>query len=331
MKNMKGLTIFAILLLICLTAGCGTKGAGTSSVAKSKYPEKAIEVVVPFAPGGGSALTAQIFSRIMTEEKIIPVNMNLTYKPGGSSAVGMGYTAGQRENPYTLMLFTPTIVTTPLMGDVKVSINDFQVICVFGYEVSMLCANPKGKFKTFDDVIKYAKENPGKLTISGAGTGGAQHMYATKLAKIAGFEYTFVPYSGSSEASTALLGNHVDLAVIHLNEGTNYLEAGQVIPLGIGSEKRVATFPNIPTFIEQGYNFSYQMARGVVAPAGIPDDAKKALAEAFKKLCEHPRWDSDFVKKFNFISDPKYLDDARDFMLQQRDSYAEILKLAGVI
>ena len=162
---MKKAVIFVLTLVMLLSVF-----SGFASAAEKAYPERDIELVVPFAAGGGSALTGQTIAQIMTEEKIIPVNMNLSYKPGGSMSVGMAYTAAKRGDPYCLMLFTPMLVTTPLISDTGISVDDLSVICVFGYEVSVLMTNPDSPFQTFDDVVAYAKEHPGELTVGNADT-----------------------------------------------------------------------------------------------------------------------------------------------------------------
>lgn len=315
--------LLAVLILANFLVGCSK---GQSEAKKPAYPTKDIEVVVPFAAGGGSSLTAQIFAQIIDEEDYLPVRMNLNYKPGGSCAVGMSYVAAKKGDPYTILLTMPNQLTTPMMGGVELSQADFTPIAIFGYQVQILAAKPDSKFKTLEDVIKYAKENPGKLTVGVATVAGSQHMVAESFAKKAGIKITSVPHAGSSEAVASLLGGHTDISVIMLNEAISLLEAKQINGLAIGSKERVAgVAAAVPTFIEQGIDFSFGVARGIVAPAGIPEEARQALGVAFKKVAESPRWKTEFVDKFAFTADPKYLDDAKAFYEKEEAIYREIL------
>ena len=320
---MKKYLVLAVVIVMILMAGYGSSSA-------SAYPTKDIEVVIPFAPGGGSALTGMIFSQIMTEEKIVPVGMNLTYRPGGSAAVGMAYTAARRGDPYYLMLFTPSIVATPLHGGVGVSIDDFEVICVFGNEMTVLLTYP-GRFDTLAEAEAWGKEHPGELLIGGAASGSSSHAHAIGIADAIGVDHTYVPFSGGGEVMAALMGKQIDLAVMQLNEVASHIEAGLLKPLGVGSAERLELLPDVPSYMEQGYNFTFQMPRGVAAPAGIPEEAKQFLADAFRKLVTSERWKTEFVDKFNFLHQPLFLEDARDFMLSQREMYITVFKLAGVI
>ena len=219
MKKRTIAILLALSLCLILVAGCSGTSASSAAPAassaapaassaeaqpqpeppKSNYPERDIELVITASPGGGASLIGQMVSQIMMEEKILPKNLNLVYKPGGSSAVAMAYMAAKRGDPYYLMITTPQIITTPLMNDIGVSMDDLEMLCVFGSDAMVLMARPDGPFQTFDDVVKYAKEHPGELSIGFAGIGGGTHMYAQKLATTAGFEFNAVPFNGTSE------------------------------------------------------------------------------------------------------------------------------------
>ena len=319
----------AILLTVLL---CFSFISGCSSEKKEKapaYPTKPIEVVVPFTAGGGSSITAQIFAQIINEEKYLPVSMNIVNKPGGNMAVGMSYTAAKRGDPYYIMLFTPSYLITPLQEGVGVNKDDFTPIVVFGSQLSLLCAHPDSQFKSMKEVVEYAKANPGKLTIAGSGT--THEMYAALVAKEAGFQHTYVPFSGTADAAAAVLGKHVDLGIVNIAESVDFIEAKQLIGVGIASKERVSVLPDVPTYVEQGINFTFGMARGVVAPADIPEEARQILGATFKKLCESERWKTEYLEKYDFTPDPMYLDDAKKYLDETEAVYKETLKQLGLI
>ncbi len=320
MKKVCNLLVILLVLSI-LTAG--------SSLSEAAYPDRDIELVVPFSAGGGSHITGQIIAQIMTEEKYVPVNMPVVCKPGGLMAVGMTYMATKRGNPYYLMLFTPSLLLTPMEKGIAVNKDDFTPIVVFGDQLTLLCSNPDSQFKTMNDVVEYAKENPGKLTV--AISGNLFKMWVGLLNKELNIKLNPVPFSGTADTITAVLGGHVNLGLINLAEGRDFIETKKLIGLAITSKKRLATIPNVPTFIEQGIKSRFDFVRGVVAPKDIPDDARLFLGAAFKKLCESERWQKDYITKTQFLHDPVYLDDAKE-MLDQLDAiYRPVMKEIGII
>jgi len=321
MKRVYNLLVILLVLPI-LTVGHW-------SLSEAAYPDRDIELVVPFSAGGGSHITGQIIAQIMTEEKIIPVNMPVVCKPGGAMAVGMAYTAAKKGNPHYIMLLTNSFLITPMKGGVSVNKDDFTPIVLFGSQLSLLCSNPDGQFKTLGDAVKYAKENPGKLTI--AVSGNTHQMWASMLSDSLGIELTAVPFSGTAPCISALLGKHVDLAIVNLTEGRDFIETKKLLGLGITSKKRVDAVPDIPTFAEQGIKGNYDLFRGMVAPASIPEDARQFLGAAFKKLCESERWQKEYVDKTGFLSDPIYLDDADRYLNETEALYGPILKKLGIV
>ena len=331
--------VLSLIMVIGLLAGCGTPAPAPEAAAPEAaapeapaapevvvtYPEKDIEVVCPFSAGGGTATTAVLFSDILMKNKISPVNLNVVYKPGGSCAVAMAYTAAKRSDPYYLMLVTPAFLTTPLSGDIGVDLNDFEPICLFGIDSNMLVVPADSPFQDFNDVIEYVKGG-GSVTCGGAAAGGANHTFAQLVFSTAGIDYTYVPYSGGAEGVTAVLGGHIDMTVSKPTECGSFIEAGDLRILGVANKERLSIYPDGKTFVEQGVDVVEGMFRGVVAPADIPEEAKEVLIGYFKQLVESPEWNEQFVEKYQFTSDPLYGDDAREYLENTQLRYIDLLK-----
>lgn len=295
----------------------------------TKYPEKDIEVVCPFSAGGGTALTAVTFSDIIMQKGIAPVNLNVVYKPGGSCAVAMAYTAAKRGDPYYLLLVTPAFVTTPLSGDIGVDLHDFTPICIFGIDSNMLVVPADSPFQDFTDVIEFVK-NGGSVTCGGAAAGGANHTFAQLVFSTAGIDYTYVPYSGGADGVTACLGGHIDMTVSKPTECGSFIESGQMRVLGVANKERLAIYPEGKTFVEQGVDVVEGMFRGVVAPGDIPEAEKQILIEYFRQMVESEEWKEQFVDKYLFTADPLYGDDAKEYLENTQLRYIELLKQLGM-
>ena len=347
--------VMAVLMIVGMLAGCGSSSqpaptkapaqepapAAAESTEKTeapeeaaepvaeepatKFPEKDIEVVCPFSAGGGTALTAVTFSDIIMQKGIAPVNLNVVYKPGGSCAVAMAYTAAKRGDPYYLLLVTPAFVTTPLSGDIGVDLHDFTPICIFGIDSNMLVVPADSPFQDFTDVIEFVK-NGGSVTCGGAAAGGANHTFAQLVFSTAGIDYTYVPYSGGADGVTACLGGHIDMTVSKPTECGSSIESGQLRVLGVANKERLAIYPDGKTFVEQGVDVVEGMFRGVVAPGDIPEEERQILIEYFRQLVATDEWKEQFVDKYLFTADPLFGDEAKEYLENTQLRFIDLLK-----
>lgn len=324
--------LLVLLLTVGMVVGCSSnQSASNSTGKKAEYPIKSIEVVVPFSAGGGSDLTARTFSQIITEEKLLPVNLTVVNKPGGSAAIGMSYTAAKRGDPYYLMLITPSFLTTPLQGGVGVSYKDFTPIALLGFDEWFIVAKQGGKYETIKELIETAKQNPGTVTIGGASAGSGEHILAARIADTAGVEFNYVPFAGGSDLATAILGGHIDCGILNISEAADFVEAGQLVALVTPGADRFEKFPEVPTLVESGVDVVFAMPRGVVAPGDIPPETIEILGETFKQLSESERWKTEYVDKFLFSLDYKGPEETAKYFEETTAMYEEYLVKLGII
>jgi putative tricarboxylic transport membrane protein len=285
MKTLSKLSVFLLVVLFVAVGAGNALGAG--------YPEKPITLIVHASAGGGSDIFARTLAASVEKDKLLPHPIIVENKPGGSGGIAFAYVAGKKKDPYYLVTAVSSFMTTPLMGLTPVGLKDFTPIANFAFDEFVLMVNPKSKYKSVKDIIAYAKANPKQITVGGVQLGSADSICAYLFEKAAGVQFNYIVFNGGGEVNAALLGGHIDMAVSNPGEALELFKAGKVKLLGVYSDKRLSGAPDVPTMKEQGVDVTYVQNRGLVAPAGIPADAKKVLEVAFAKYMK-----SDIFKKY---------------------------------
>ncbi|HEX6006035.1 MAG TPA: tripartite tricarboxylate transporter substrate binding protein [Burkholderiales bacterium] len=289
------------------------------AVAAASFPERPIELIVPFAPGGGSGITAELMKKIITDHKLSAQPVSLTYKPGASGQVGWTHLATRkREGGYVIATATASFNTGFVFGkQVQIKPADFTPIALMLTDTALLVTQPNSKFKTMKDVIEAAKQKPDSVRISGTGATGGEAIGTALINDALKIRLNYIPFNSGGEAAAALLGGHVELTISNPNELVPHIEAKKMVPLAVMSRQRLSIMKDVPTMMELGYNVVYDQGRGVVAPAGIPEDHKKALVEMMRKITQTKEW-AEYAQKnamsVTFLDSAqyaKYLDEER--------------------
>jgi len=252
------------------------------------YPTKPINILVGFAPGG----TMDISTRVLASkaEKFLGQPFLISNNGGGGGSVALGIVAKERPDGYYLAGCTSTgLIRIPQFRPVPYKLEDFVPIMHFGAPQTGVVVKADSPFRTFKDLVDYAKKNTGKVTYSSTGVGSPMHLAMEYVAKQEGIQWTHVPYPGSTPALTALMGGHVT-AQSGSTEWIPQIRAGEVRLLGTHGEKRMKIFPDVPTFRELGYDFINETVFMVAAPKGTPSPIVKKLGEAFHKAMDDPEF-----------------------------------------
>jgi putative tricarboxylic transport membrane protein len=318
---MNTLSTWSVVFLVSLSAAIGAEnatGAGT-------FPEKPINLIVPYGVGGGSDLFARTLAAGVEKERLLPKPLIVENKPGGSGAIGFAYVASKKKDPYFLLTAVTSFITTPLMGKSPVNFRDFTPINNFVFDEYMLVVASNAKYKTIKDVTADAKANPKKITIGGSAVGGADSLCTYLLEKETGIQLNYIVFNSGGEVNAALLGGHINLMVANPGEALELYKGGKVRILGVYAEKRLAGAPDVPTLKEQGINAVYVQNRGLCAPADIPADASRVLEEAFLRYTK-----TDSYKKYcreNMLTEA-WMDGQTfgKFLAEWNGRYAVILK-----
>lgn len=277
MKSLRLVSTLVVIALLTLTvAGCNQ--------ATTKFPEKPITLVVHASAGGGSDIFARTLAASNDKDKLLPQPIVVENRAGGSGAVAFAYVAGKKADPYFLLTAVTSFITTPMQNPGQPSYKDFTAIANFAFDEYLFMVKGDSKYKSMKDLIDDAKSKPAKTIRAGVTQlGSADSVCVYLIEKVGGIKFNQIVFNSGGEVNTALLGGNVDIAVTNPGEALELAKAGKVRNLGVFAEKRLAGAPDVPTMKEQGLDAVYVQNRGLVAPGGIPEDARKVLEDAMKK------------------------------------------------
>lgn len=273
-----------------------SKGAPAKEAAGKGYPSKPIELLNASSAGSPADVMARELGK--NAEKFLGQPIVVTTKTGGSGGVQFAAMKAAPADGYTIGATTAAItgvLNTDLKG--QFSLDDFQFI-IRTQQDPFILITKTGRFKDVKEMIQYAKDNPGKLTIGGNGTASGQHLTALLFAKLAGFTFKWVPYDGGSQSVTAGLGGHVDAVSTAPASIYSFVEAGQATPLVHTGATRLPALKDTPTFKELGYGVTLTQWRGIFAKKGISKEVLDTLHTDFKKAMDEPGW-LEYMKNTN--------------------------------
>lgn len=265
--------------------------AGGAGVALAEYPERPIEMVVAYGAGGGTDIAARTLVPYLEKYLGGDAHITVVNKPGAGGEIGFTELSQAKPDGYTIgFINTPNLVTIPIQREARYSVDSFSPIANMIYDPGAFVAAADGEYKTLDELVAYAKDHPGELTYGTTGIGGDDHLAMLNFERIAGVKLTHVPFPGSAEVRSAILGGHIQLASINISEVIDDVEEGTLVALGQMADKPWEQAPDVPTFKDQGFDIIMGSARGLAAPAGVPDDLLAKLQEASQKALEDPEF-----------------------------------------
>jgi tripartite-type tricarboxylate transporter receptor subunit TctC len=266
----------------------GLAACGAAAFAQGTFPGKAIRVIVPFTPGGGSDAAARFFGEKLSDALGQPVLVE--NKPGGNSgSIGTALVKAAPADGYTILLGStaPLVTNVVMVKDLPYdATKDFKPVAGLTKNTTAIVVPASSPHKTLADLVAASKKD-GKLN---AGTASAGfHLAANWFASLAGFKYTHVPYKGLNQALTDLAGNNLDWAIVDLAGATPLLQGNRIRALAVTDDARHPFFPNVPTVKESGYSdYVYNTWTSFHVRADTPDDVTRKLAEATMKILKSP-------------------------------------------
>ncbi|PKN62805.1 MAG: hypothetical protein CVU57_22710 [Deltaproteobacteria bacterium HGW-Deltaproteobacteria-15] len=294
--------------------------------AAAEYPERNMNMYCCFAPGG--TVDSGIRALCNGAEKVLGQNIVIANKDGGTGTVGLAALAGEKPDGYTLAATSSAaIMRVPLTRKMTYKpLASFTNIYAFAGAASGLLVRPDSPFKTFKDLLEYARKNPGKVTYSTLGAGSVPHILMQVIAMREKIDWVHVPYKGTSPAETAALGGHVDA----VSAGdVNKALSGQMRALLMHTRERFDRLPDVQTTMElyQVYNDSLFAVYG---PAGMDPAVVKKLEDAFAKAQEMDSW-KPYVERFGVVSLKMRSAEYTKFLQERWDSEVELEKTLGLI
>lgn len=264
---------------------------GASAVAQdtSAYPARAIRIIVPFPAGGTADLLPRIVGERLTARFGQPVLVE--NRPGAAGNIGAEAVFKADPDGYTLLSTPPSplAINQSLYAKLAFDPAAFVPVGVIAAVPNALLAHPKVAAANVQELVAFARANPERLNYASQGSGTTSHLTAELFKSMAGVRLTHVPYKGSAPALTDLLGGQVDLMFDNLGASMQHVRAGKLKVLAVGSPRRVAVLPAVPTVAESGLpGFQAVTWFGVVAPPRTPADIATRLSAAIAEALKHP-------------------------------------------
>lgn len=271
----------------CLAGAIVTLAVAQSPAARAAYPDKPIQIIVPFAPGGPTDIVARILSAALT--KALGAQVVVDNRPGAAGNIGMAAAARATPDGYTLLLTSTAIaVNAALSKNLPYDpFKDFAPISELVNAPNILVVRTDSGMASVADLVARAKEKPGTFNYSSPGIGTKSHLTGEMLKLRAGIEMVHVPYRGAGPAAAAVLEGTVQVGSVATPPAEPLIESGQLRGLAVTGRTRWFSLPNVPTMIESGFpDFVSETFSALFAPAGTPPEILAALVavsrEAFQ-------------------------------------------------
>jgi len=269
-------------------AACLAALLASAPAQAQEYPSRPVKVIVPFSPGGAvdgpMRVIAQELGKRMGQQVVVE------NKPGAGATIGSEIVARAAPDGYTLLLASQTnAISASLYSKLAYDpIDDFAPISLIGEEPGVLVVNPALPVKTFQEFIAYVKERPGQVDYASSGNGSGQHLFAALLASSTGLKMNHIPYKGSGQATTDLLGGQVMVSIPGTAGMVGHIKAGKLRALAVTTAKRSEELPDVPTVGETvpGYEASAFFGFGV--PHGTPKEIVDLLNREINLALKDP-------------------------------------------
>ncbi|WP_425101957.1 tripartite tricarboxylate transporter substrate binding protein [Tropicibacter sp. S64] len=276
----------------CVAAGVVVIATTSGAEDATSWPSKTIEIVIPNGPGGPTDILARNLAR--AAEPVFGQEVVVINKPGGGGATQMTIVKAAEPDGYTLGVNTLTQFTamkTSLAG--VFSVDDFDWIAMLQQDSYMLFVSAESPYQSFDDFVVAMKASGSVPNVGGFGSIGSVSNVASELAtNAAGIDINWVGYNNTADTIANVLGGHVDVGSANAGSLREFVEAGRVRVIGVLSDQRNPALPDAPTYTELGYEVDtdWQQIRGLVAPAGVPDEIKQKLAAGLQEAVNSPEF-----------------------------------------
>lgn len=319
---MKKATSFAFALFAVCAASVTAMAAD--------YPTKPVRFIISFPPGSSTDIVGRIYTQKLTEmwgQTVLADN-----RGGAGGTIAAGVAARATPDGYTLLMHSSGQTVNPsLYAKLPYdTLKDFVDIAPLAEQPNVLATSSTSSYKTVGDLIKAAKAKPGSINFASAGVGSGTHLNLEKFLLATKIKVNHIPYKGSGEVLTDLMGGRVDFYFAPISAAMGHLQAGRIRAIAVSTAKRSSVLPNVPTIAESGVpGFEFSLWFGVWAPTGVPQPILNKIATSIKQAAHDPATKGKLETLGNDTMDMTPAQFAK-FVRSEMKTAADILKAAGV-
>ena len=286
---------FAFIAAVLLAAGGAAHSQGWS-------PQRNVEIVVGFPPGGTVDKTARMVERSLVSNKLVASTVSVVNKPGAGSGIAYTYASQQPADGHTLVICSSTLLVNHIMGTSPLKYTDFTPIASLVNDYTVFAVNAASPMRTGRDLVERLKKDAKSVAIGFGALGLPGHISAALLnQKIGGSakDLKAVPFKGGADATANLLGGHIDLLTTAAGNAAEHAAAGRMRVLAVAAPKRLGgALAGVPTWKEQGVDLVFGGWRAIMGPQGMPAAQVAYWEGVLRKATEFPEWKADVEKNY---------------------------------
>lgn len=260
-----------------------------SGTAVAAYPDRPIQIIVPYSAGGGADTVARVLAQRMSSA--VGQSVLVENRTGAGGSIGVNAVAKAAADGYTVLFAASHIAVDPAMTRLPYDVEkDLLPISLVSIATNILVVPPGAPYRTFAEFVAHGRANPGKLSFGSGGLGTAGHLAGAMLIEMAGMPMVHVAYRGGAPALVDVMGGHISAYFASPASSLGYITSGKLVPLAVTSRERLASLPNIPTITESGFP-DYEMLEwlGILLPRSSPPDVVQRLAKEVQAGLADPK------------------------------------------
>jgi tripartite-type tricarboxylate transporter receptor subunit TctC len=296
-----------------------------------KWPDKPINYVVPFPPGGLTDVAARQVAKAVTSAE--GWNVVVENKPGGSANIGAAYVARAAADGYTWLAITMSHAANATLFKGKAGydlMQDLVPLAGLASSSMMIVVNAKSDIKTLDDLTRAAKAKPGGLSAGSSGNGTPPHLTLALYQELTGTKLLHVPYKGGAPSLTDLIGGQLDVIFSNYPESLAYVKSGQLRALAVTTKQRSPDLPDVPTVAEAGLpDLIVENFTGVMVPAGTPPELVERIGKAIEKQMDQPEMRKT-LSQLGFTAQPRGPAEFKKYLAGEVARWAKTIQQANI-
>jgi len=292
------------------------------------FPDRLVRIVVPYPPGSGTDIAARLMAQKLTD--IWKVQVVVDNRPGAGAIVGVEAVTKAIPDGYTIGIADtgPLAINPALYAKLPYhAIKDVMPITIVANLPFMLVVHPDVPAKSVQELVAYAKKNPGKLNYASVGNGSAVHLASELFKTRAGIDIVHIPYKGSAPALNGLLSGEASMMFVNLLSALPLVKAGKLNMLAAATPQRISNVPDLPTVAEAGVpGYEFQAWFGLIAPAGTPKNIIEKLNADFRKVISMPEVKEFFINRGGFESVGSSIETFSLLIPQEIEKWGKLVK-----